>query len=113
MKMNLEYRKGIIFLRLEGSLTKRTVFKLEDKINELIENELNNIVLNMSNLKHIDICGISSLYYIYDVIKRCRGSTYICLSGNNKIEDILNEQNILNYILKIDSELKAFELIKI
>ncbi len=102
-----------MFLRLSGSLTRNTTNILEDKINEIVfDDELTNIVINLNNVKNIDMKGISTLYYIYEVIKKYKGRALICISDNN-IKQILKKEKLLNYISSIDSELFAFDLIRI
>lgn len=114
MKINTEYRKGIIFLRLSGTLNKRTALNLEDKVNELvIDDELTNIVINLNNVKKIDMKGISTLYHIYETIKKYKGNTLICVNENENLKKVLKREKILNYISDIDSELVAFNLIRI
>ena len=114
MRINTEYRKGIMFLRLSGALNKRTAVSLEDKVNELvIDDELTNIVINLNNIKKIDMKGISTLYHIYETIKKYKGNTLICINENEELKKILKKERILNYISDIDSELTAFNLIRI
>lgn len=113
MNINMEYRKGIIFLRPKGYLTKETYKKLENKINRIVDyGEFTNIVLNLSRLTRLDLKGISSLFYTYDVIKKYKGNIYICIN-NEKIKEKLKKHRLLNYIEEIDSELDAFKLIRI
>ena len=114
MKINLEYRKGIIFLRIIGVLTKNNIYKLEDKINRIIiDEEFINIVINLDGVRDIDIKGISIIYYIHEIIKRKGGQILLCLSNNSKIREKLMKQKILNNITEIYSELQAFNIIKI
>ena len=80
MNILTEYRKGIMFLRVKGSLDKLTYRKLEEEINVLINNcGVNNIVVNLSDVSKIDMKGISTLYHIYECIKKLKGSIYIYL----------------------------------
>ena len=114
MKINLEYRKGIIFLRIIGILTRRNVSKLEDKINQLIiDEQFTNIVINLDGVRDIDMKGISTLYYIYELTKKNGGEILLCLSNNSKVREILRNQKILNYITEIYSEIQAFNIIKV
>ena len=109
----MEYRKGIIFLRPKGYLTKKTYKKLVKRINSIIEGgEFTNIVINLERLTKIDLKGISSLLYVYSSIKKYNGTFYICIN-NEKIRNVLKKHRILNYIEEINNELDAFNLIKI
>ena len=113
MTILTEYRKGIMFFRIKGSLNKTTSRNLEEEINILIDNcGLNNIVINLEEVSKIDMKGISTLYHIYECIKKLKGNIYLYL-GNNEIVNTLKSVRMFNYIEQIDSELKAFELVQI
>ena len=102
-----------MFFRIKGYLNKVTYRKLEEEINVLIDNcGVNNIVINLEEVSKIDMKGVSTLYHIYECIKKLKGSFYIYL-GNNEIKDTLKSVRIFNYIDQIDNELKEFELVKI
>lgn len=93
METILEYRKGILFIRLIGSLTKDTSKDLELKINEIIkENQIRNIVLNINQLNNIDMKGINILYYIYELSKKNQGRTLICGVNNEEVKNKLKER---------------------
>ena len=112
LKINLEYRKGILFIRIKGNLNKDTYLQLLKKTNSyIIENEINNIVINMEEIKNIDLKGINTLLYLYEIITNNKGNIYLC--NIQKIDKILNKNHIFKYIKKIDSELDSFKLIKI
>ena len=113
MNIFTEYRKGIMFLRIDGSLDKVTYRKLEEEINILINNcGVNNIVINLEEVSKIDMKGISTLYLIYECIKKLKGSIYIYL-GCNELKNILKNYRVFNYMDLIDSELRAFDLVRI
>lgn len=113
MNILTEYRKGIMFFRIKGYLDKITYKKLEEEINVLIDNcGVNNIVINLEEVSKIDMKGISTLYHIYECIKQLKGSLYLYL-GNNEIKNTLKSVRVFNYMDLIDSELKAFDLVKI
>ena len=113
MTILTEYRKGIMFFRIKGYLDKTTYRSLEEEINILIDNcGVNNIVINLEEVSKIDMKGISSLYHIYECIKKLKGSIYLYL-GKNEINKKLKNVRMFNYIDQIESELKAFELVQI
>ena len=99
-RINTEYRKGVLFIRLKGRFDK-TKYK---KINKLIDTlGINFIVLNLSELKYISL----------DDIK--------CIENQNKnilkkkkhllIYDKEIRNNLFNNITKINNEIEAFSLI--
>ena len=110
----VEYRKGILFIRLIGNLVKETVPILEIDVNTIIkENQIRYIVINMEELENIDRKGIHMLYYIYELSKKNKGNTLICNLKKEDVKKRLKQNRIFHYIKEIRNELVAFELIKI
>lgn len=113
METILEYRKGILFIRLIGKLINKEVRELEDKVNEIIgDNEIKNVVINMKYVDEIDIKGINALYYIYELSSKNNGTVLVC-DLDRLVRDKLKHSRIFNYINEISSELEAFNLIRI
>ena len=51
LDINLEFYRGILFIRLKGLLNKTTVSKLKEEVNDLVkENGIRNLVFNISEL---------------------------------------------------------------
>lgn len=111
LEVNSECRKGIFFVRLNGILTKETVKILREEITNLvIDNEIRNIVFNLSELKKIDTKGISELYYNFELCKKNKGISLIC-GINDSIDKQIKNARIIKYINEINDELSAFNLI--
>ena len=71
LNVGTEFRKGILFVRLKGDLNKDTVYKLNKKVTNVVkENGIRNIVFNFERLKSIDIKGINSIFYNYELCKK-------------------------------------------
>lgn len=111
LTINTEFRKGIMFVRLRGELTKDTVGKLDKKVTNIVEkNGICNLVFNVSNLSVIDYKGVSKLLYNYELCKKNKGKALLC--GNNyKINIKLRKSRLLNYIYEISDELCAMKII--
>lgn len=57
------FKKGILFIRLKGDITKETSSLFIDEINPLIlDNGIRNVVFNVSKLRNVDKYGIKVLY---------------------------------------------------
>lgn len=109
-----EYRKGIFFVRLIGSLTKENIYILEKEVISIIQdNQIRNVVINLDEIKELDIKGINMLFYIYELSKKNKGRTLICEPKNEEIKKRLKSSRVLNYMKQIKNELVAFELIQI
>lgn len=111
LSINTEFRKGIFFIRLDGSLTKETIDEFRLEVTNLIEdNGIRNILFNFNNLKSIDYKGINELYYIFELCELSNGLSLIC-GINDNIKNIINKTRITKYIKQIDNELYALTLI--
>ena len=108
----LEFRRGILFVRLQGILTKETIDKLDEVINLIQDDDVSNILLNMKGIDNIDMKGIHKLLYIYELCKSKKGQTLIC-GINSNIENKIKKNHLLNYIVETENELGAFDIIKI
>lgn len=104
LKINMEYRKGILFIRLNGELTRLTYQSLNDYLIPLIKNQgIKYIVFNLSKITLIDKYGKESLRTIINETKKYYGKGLICKSKikfNNRFKIIDNELTALN-LLKV------------
>ena len=67
LDIDIEFRKGIVFIRLSGILNKTTVSKLNDEVTDMIrDNGIRNVIFNISEVTYIDIKGINTLFYNYE-----------------------------------------------
>ena len=62
LKINLEFRKGILFIRLKGNLNQLTYQSMKDYLIPIIkDNGIKYIVFNLAYLKSIDGYGKESI----------------------------------------------------
>ena len=108
LSVNMEFRKGILFVRLDGELTKQTVSIInEEVIKRILKGGINNVVYNLENLKMIDFKGIHILLYTYEINKSNHGKTSIC-GINANVEKTIRKSRMLNYVNEIGNEIIAF-----
>lgn len=113
LNINLEFHRGILFIRLNGCLDETTVEKLESEVTTLIkESGIRNIVFNMSDLDSIDIFGIDSLMANYKICKLNNGNSLIC-GLNEFIKQKICSSKLLNYMHEINDELSALSYINL
>ena len=101
MKVYIEYRKGILFLRLSGRFNNK---KLKDTIDYLIyQLGLNVIALNLSELEYISL----------DDIKLINNQNKIILKKKKKLLIIDKEirHNLFKQIKVLTTEIETFSLI--
>lgn len=96
LKTNMEFSKGILFIRLKGDLNKNT-------IKGIIDRDFKYIVLNIDNMYSIDSYSIEYINKLYKIIDNTRGKMVICDKFNIS-------RKLLKDIPKIDKEYDAFKL---
>jgi len=112
VNITTEFRKGILFVRLKGSLNKDTVSILNEKVTNLVNRVgIRHVVFNVEKLSGIDYKGIHALLYNYEIVKRNNGNIFLC-GGNEKVDKILKYNHVFKYISEISSELCALNLMK-
>jgi len=101
LKINTEYRKGVLFIRLKGRFEHNYFLTT---INYLINHfGINIIVLNLSELDYISLENIKHISDQNKNILKKKKQLLIC---DKKIRN-----NLFNNITKINSEIDAFSLI--
>lgn len=113
LKIIMEFRKGVLFVRLKGDLIKNTTLRFERNVTSKIKkSRISRIVFNIQELKSIDIKGINCLFYIYELAYKEGGQVFIC-NENEETLKIFKKMKVLKYIQHINSELDVFDLVKI
>ncbi len=112
LDVNFEFRRGILFIRLCGELTKRTINDFDYSVTTLIkDNGIRNVVFNVSNLSRIDLKGISRLFYNYEICKKNRGVSLLCCTQNTNIHNKIEGTRLFQYMTDLNDELAAFDFI--
>lgn len=107
-----EFRRGILFVRLKGILDDKTTYLMQDRVTSLVkQNGITNLVINLNDVKKIDLKGISELFINYCILNRNYGHSYIC-GVNSLINNTIKNSNILSYIPEVNDELNAMRVIK-
>ena len=103
LNINMEYKSGVLFVRLMGSLNKLTSYKLVDTLIPIIESQgIKNLVYNFTELNSIDEVGSNTLLLGYNAI----------LNNNGKVLVVNNRFN-LEYFKEVNNELSALNILKI
>ena len=100
LNINMEFRRGILFIRLNGSLDKNNIKRIIET------DEFKYIVFNIEKLYAIDTHGINYLLKVNHLLKRKKGKLLICDKNSNN--DFMFDE-----IPKINSELEAFTLCEV
>lgn len=113
LNVGTEFRKGILFVRLRGHLNKDTINKLNKRVTNVVkENGIRNIVFNFTNLKSIDMKGINTIFYNYELCKKNEGRSLMC-GNNDNIRSKLKKSRLINYIYETTDELSAINILNL
>lgn len=113
LEISLEFRKGLLFVRLLGSLTKDTIGKLEEDVTKLIfEQGIREVVFNMEDLRELDLKGIHALFHSYEVCRNNHGKIFVCGLHDKKIKERMGKSRLLHYLLETNDELSTFSYIE-
>jgi stage II sporulation protein AA (anti-sigma F factor antagonist) len=112
LEIEMEFIKGILFIRLDGKLNASTCDKLYQEVSEMIfDNGIRNIVFNLENISEIDINGINSLIYNYKLCKQNKGESIIC-NINSTVERAF-QGSMKGFIPITSNELTALNIFNI
>ena len=109
----MEFRKGILFIRLQGKLNRYTVYKIEDNVIPVIlKHGLKFLVINLDKLQSIDSYGIEMLIKLNELVSRWNGKTTMC-SLNKYMKENINNSELRSKYFETSDELTAIEVFKI
>lgn len=103
LRINTEFRKGVLFVRLSGKISDENYL---ESINTLVEDiGIKYVVLNIENIKKIDVNSINHIInYNKQILKKQRR---LLICDNNINRNRIFKNNIPN----IKCEIDAFSLI--
>jgi len=79
LKVIYEFRKGIFFIRLLGTLNKKNYQENEKILDEIISvNKFKYIVVNTNYLEKIDLEGLNFIINIFNKTKECDSNLVLC-----------------------------------
>ena len=109
LKVDMEYDKGILYVRLNGVLERKVSYKINNYIvPTVLKHKVKYLVFNLLELKDIDESGMDALLNTKCAIRTNRGKIWLC-----EVSDEVREK-IKRLRMKIASnELAANKLIEI
>lgn len=114
LNIDMEFHKGILFIRLSDSLVKDTINKFDEEVISFInDNGISNIVYNITNLKEIDCYGINALLSGYDKSKKNKGKSLLCGLNEPIVKHRIKNSRLLNYMYETSDELSAINVINL
>lgn len=104
LKVLMEFRKGILFVRLFGVLDNTTINTFDKEVKEvIIKAGIRYVVLNVDNLKSITEEGIKEIKRLKKILKKTDGEFFMFGGEIKELKTLVN----------IENELKVFERVVI
>lgn len=104
LKVLMEFRKGILFVRLFGVLDNTTINVFRSEVKEvIIGSGIKYVVLNTSNLDGITKDGVKEIKSLKKIIKKTDGEFFLFGGEIKELKTLVNLEN----------ELKVFERVVI
>lgn len=108
LRINMEFRKGILFVRLVGKLNHDTSYRLDEFLVKTINKHgIKNMVINLDNLYSLDAEGNKVLKRASDAIKKNKGKSFVCSSSKT----INLDYSIKKFLVK--NELTAMKILNV
>lgn len=110
LDINMEFKQGILLVRLKGLLNGDTVGVLKKDLEMIIkDNGIKYVLINLKNLSYVDYYGLEAIKQSYKQITANNGKLIIC--GINKL---FNQNKVLaENLYQVNEEISAYELINI
>ncbi len=100
---------GVTILDLKGQMTLGAGDALlKDKINSLIQQERNRIILNLGQVTYIDSASLGVIVGGFTTVTN-RGGKLVLLNLTTRIEDLLSITKLLTVFETFDSEAEALK----
>ncbi len=113
MKTEIDYKKGILYVKLEGVLVGNKINKFECEIIPIIIGlESKDVIINLKGIELIDKRGIDSLIKISSLVNRFKGKLVLC-ELNEYLKNRFKNSDIFDYCFKSKNEETSKEVLKI
>lgn len=114
LEINMEFRKGILFVRFIGELTKNTVDIVKREVtNTLEEYGIRNVVFNVEELDKIDEEGIDIIKENSMISTKYHGRTLLCGLHDLHMKKMMKKKQIFQYMDETSDELTALSIIHV
>lgn len=102
LKVLMEFRKGILFVRLYGMLNSDSKKIFQIKVKEvIIDAGIRYVVLNIDNLDSITKDGIKEIKSLKKIIKKMDGEFFLFGGDIKELKSLVNLENELNVFERV------------
>lgn len=110
LDIDMEFKQGILIVRLKGILNGDTVGLLKRDLEMVIKNNgIRYVLLNLKKLSYIDNYGLEAVKQSYEQIVNNNGKLILC--GINKLFD--QNKFLTDNLYQVNEEVTAYEIINI
>jgi anti-anti-sigma factor len=113
LDINMEFRKGILFVRLDGNLSVDNCSLLDKELERIIKNNnVKFVTFNVSGLDYIDLDGIETILKYNSALSRIAGKALICGVDKDLVKARVHNSQVPYYMFETSDELGAIDHIK-
>ena len=107
MTIEIEYIKGVLFIRINGSIDKNTLFKIDDINNRIVKRVgIKNTLINVEKVKYIDSHGYSSINSLFN------NSLNNVIVGEKYNSNLVLKKDIFKNVHYLNTETEALRYFK-
>ena len=107
LDITMEFKKGILFVRLKGIINGDTTQILNDNLTNIVkENGIKYLLINFYGVDYIDKYGLNAIKDNYKIINENKGKMIICGLDNNNV-------TYKDNLYQINEERNAFKIISL
>lgn len=108
MKTEIDYKKGVLFIRIDGFLISSRIHQFESEVIPIILGlSARFVTINLDRVELIDKTGIESLIKLSSIVNRFNGKLVIS-NINQLIIDNIKNSDLFDYCFKSINEKKSF-----
>ena len=113
MKTNIDYKKDILYIKVNGVLVGNKVEKFETEVIPIILGlNAKYVTINLKDVDLIDKRGINSLIKVSNVVNRFKGKVVLC-ELNNYLKDNFKHSDVFDYCYKSKNEKSSIGVFKL
>lgn len=107
--MDLEYKKDVLIVRLDGNLTKKNTHHINNYLIPVIKkHQIKYLIYNMFSILKIDEAGMNAIIRTKCAIKENQGTLYLC-----EVPRELKKQMKHLRLKEVENERMAFKLLHV
>jgi anti-anti-sigma factor len=114
LDINMEFRKGILFVRLSGIFSANNCNQLDKELGQLIAGDnVRFVTFNIADLNYIDADGINTILKYEIELSKIKGKAIICGVDHDLVKIQVHNSHISSYMYETNDELGAINYINL